>query len=137
MGLSPQSASTISPIYTMSDSQTEAGGFIRELRELARVSTTAAARERYLRSLYKGGYGTRVLEDKAGGIVIEAINARGGFGTMGATRAIHMAGGNRCYRDASIFSQLVRIAHWGVRDWQGSARRSYLMARAEVLRQAQ
>ena len=62
------------------DSLLKAGGS-RELGEQAKSSVTAASKERFLRTLIQKGVGTRVIEDKAGGLVLEAINARGGLRT--------------------------------------------------------
>ena len=77
-------------------SQQEAGD-IHELRRLLSVLVTATEREKFLRNLLRLGIGTKVLEDKAGGMVLEQINVMGGFGACESTRATNVRVGGRCY----------------------------------------
>ena len=105
----------------------------RELREIAVISATATAKERFIRGLLRKGIGTRVIEDKAGGMAIEGINARGGYQSLDATRAGHLGGSGRCYRDGRVVRELMEGVHRGVRDWEGKARKRYLAARARAL----
>ena len=118
------------------DCQTTAGGIQRELRELAIEEVTAGARERFVRGLLRRKIGTRVIEDKAGGMVLEGLNARGGFHSMDATRSRHMTGAGRCYRDPGVVADLMGILHRGVRDLEKVARAKYLTARSNVLQEA-
>ena len=61
------------------DSQNQAGGKheLRKLLKLQTALTTSTEGERFLRNLLRRGIGTRVMEDKASGLILDRINVSG------------------------------------------------------------
>ena len=115
------------------DGQTEAGRFC-DLERLAVAAVAAGARERFVRELVKRGVGTRVMEDKAGGLSLEHVNAACGFRGMRATGVRCLQTRNRCYRDPVSVVTLVKLLHRRVRAEEKRARQDFLGARARALK---
>ena len=75
------------PNTSSSDGQPQAGAINGDLRKLAIAAVVTGARGRFVRGLAGRGVGTRVIEDKAGSLALERINALGGFWGLGVSRA--------------------------------------------------
>ena len=120
------------PISVM-DGQPQAGAFSGELRKLAIAAVVAGARGRFVRGLAGRGVGTRVIEDKAGGLALERVNALGGFRGLGVSRAGTVQPWGRCFRDPAAVSTLMGYLVRGVRASEREARRDFLMARARAI----